>query len=88
MAKSPVLPVARLAEAKVIKGKSEGKGLFPAKAMAKQKGKGLFPSLPPLLPPLAKSESKSKSDGEAKGKGSSHVHAHLFGGECRRRQGL
>ena len=40
MAKSPVLPVARLAEAKVIKGKSKGKGLFPAKAMAKQNTRG------------------------------------------------
>ena len=49
MAKKPVLPLARLAEAKVIKGKgkTKGKGQFPlwakakakAKAMAKQKAK-------------------------------------------------
>ena len=41
MAKSPVLPLARLAEAKVIKGngKTKGKGLSPAKAMAKQKAR-------------------------------------------------
>ena len=49
MAKKPVLPLARLAEAKVIKGKgkTKGKGQFPlwakakakAKAMAKQKVK-------------------------------------------------
>ena len=53
MAKSPVLPLARLAEAKVIqgktkgkgqviKGKTEGKGPYPAKAMAKQKARDYF----------------------------------------------
>ena len=41
MAKSPVLLVARLAEAKVIKGnsKTKGTGLSPAKAMAKPKAR-------------------------------------------------
>ena len=49
MAKSPVLPLARLAEAKVIKGKSKGKGLFPAKATAKQKAMDYFLASPRFL---------------------------------------
>ena len=64
MAKSPVLPVARLAEAKVIKGKSKGKGLFPAKAMAKQKARDYFLASPRL--PKAKAKAKAMAKLKAK----------------------
>ena len=60
MAKSPVLPVARLAEAKVIKGKPKGKGLFPAKAMAKQKARDYFLASPRLPKATAKAKAMAK----------------------------
>ena len=64
MAKSPVLPVARLAEAKVIKGKPKGKGLFPAKAMAKQKARDYFLASPRL--PKAKAKAKAMAKQKAR----------------------
>ena len=75
MAKSPVLPLARLAEAKVIqgktkgkgqviKGKTEGKGPFPAKAMAKQKARDYFLASPRL--PKAKAKAKAMAKQKAR----------------------
>ena len=79
MAKSPVLPLARLAEAKVIqgktkgkgqviKGKTEGKGPYPAKAMAKQKARDYFLASPRFSPRLPKAKAKAKAMAKLKAK--------------------
>ena len=101
MAKKPVLPLARLAEAKVIKGKgkTKGNGQFPlwakakakAKAMAKQKAKARDYSLasPSSHVKTNAGETKDKGFGSTlQGPYRGGVPAHLFGGERGRRTRL